>query len=175
MPLPGRRDVASPYSPPRSATAISSAQIRGNMRRITGVICIVSLAGCAIEGVGWQGHVDAYNNAAAAGSEYAALNRGTRDSAWYAGWCGAIEPHFARMSDVHDRIDHYCQAMQRQPDDATAIQADLVSTLIAGGTSANDSRNSAYAAFGASMQAQQAKQVHCTSIQYGTTTNTDCR
>lgn len=80
------------------------------------------LAGCAIEGVGWQGHVDAYNNAAAAGGEYVALNRNARDASWYAGWCAAIEPHFKLMSDVHDRVERYCAAMQTQPQNAPAIQ-----------------------------------------------------
>ena len=34
--------------------------------------------------------------------EFAALNRGARDSTWYVGWRAAIEPHFRRMSDYTD-------------------------------------------------------------------------
>jgi hypothetical protein len=156
------------------------------MKRIVTALLPFVLAGCAIEGVGWQGHVDAYNNAAAAGREYASLNRGARDSAWYAGWCAAIEPHFARMSDVHGRVERYCQAMQAQPESAEAIRADLVATLNAGGSSATSERNSAYTAVGAAVQTQQAeqqqqqrmqqaKQFHCTTQQFGTQTTTDCR
>jgi hypothetical protein len=133
------------------------------------------LAGCAIEGVGWQGHVDAYNNAAADGREYVSLHRETRDATWYAGWCSAIRPHFARMGDVRDRVDHYCAAMQAQPESAGAIWMDLVTTLDAGTSSATASRDSAYTAVGASAQLQQAKQVHCTTTQFGNATNTDCR
>ena len=141
-----------------------------------GCCCLLSLlAGCAIEGVGWQGHVDAYNNAAADGLEYASLHRETKDATWYAGWCSAIRPHFARMGDVRDRVDHYCAAMQAQPESAEAIRMDLVGTLNAGTSSATASRDSAYSAFGASAQLQQAKQVHCTTTQFGNATSTDCR
>jgi hypothetical protein len=146
--------------------------------RINGVaaaIMTIALSSCAVEGVGWQGRVDAYNNAAEAGREFADLNRGERDAAWYAGWCSAIEPHFKLMSTVHERVDKYCTQMQRQPENAAAIQQSLVATLNASKSSATDSRNAAYAAFGASAQAQQPKQVHCTAVQYGNATSTDCR
>lgn len=138
--------------------------------------CLLSLlAGCAIEGVGWQGHVDAYNNAAADAREYASLHREAKDAKWYAGWCSAIRPHFARMGDVLDRVDRYCTAMQAQPENAEAIRLDLIATLNSGSSSATTSRDSAYSAFGASAQLQQSKQVHCTTTQFGNSTNTDCR
>jgi len=136
---------------------------------------IATLSGCAIEGVGWQRRVDAYNNAAEAGREFADLNRGDRNAEWYAGWCAAIEPHFKLMGTVHERVDKYCAEMQRQPENAAAIQQSLVVTLNASRSSATDSRNAAYAAFGDSPQVQQPKQIHCTTVQYGYATNTDCR
>jgi hypothetical protein len=41
----------------------------------------------AIEGVGFDGRVNAYRNAADDGCELDALNRGARDSLRHAGWC----------------------------------------------------------------------------------------
>jgi hypothetical protein len=160
------------------------------MKIAISALLTVILAGCAIEGVGWQGHVDAYNNAAAAGGEYVALNRGTRDAGWYAGWCATIEPHFKLMSDVHDRVERYCAAMQAQPQNAEAIQRDLATMLTEGSVSATGSRNAAYSAFGASnaipraptgtaqtqyVPMQTKSPVHCTSTTLGNFVNTDCQ
>ncbi|KAK48363.1 hypothetical protein BG58_32990 [Caballeronia jiangsuensis] len=160
----------------------------------------VLLAACAIEGVGFDGRVNAYRNAAADGREFAALNRGTRDAAWYAGWCGAIEPHFRRMSEQHARVDRYCAAMQAQPKEAEAIRSDLVADLSSGNSHAVDNRDEVLRGLGISAQLQQAQAqqlqaqamqvqaanasrpifvqpntaVHCTSTRFGNQVNTNC-
>lgn len=56
------------------------------------------------------------------------------------------------MGTVHERVDKYWAEMQRQPENVAAIQQSLVATLNASRSSATDSRNAAYAAFGASAQ-----------------------
>lgn len=155
------------------------------------------LTACAIEGVGFDGRVNAFRNAAADGREFAALNRGTRDAAWYAGWCGAIEPHFQRMSEQHARVERYCAAMQVHPNDAEAIRQELVSDLATGNTNAVDNRDEVLRGLGISAQMQQAQaqqaqaqaqaaaasrpviiqpatSTHCVSTRIGNQVSTNC-
>ncbi|MCG5078045.1 hypothetical protein [Paraburkholderia tagetis] len=168
--------------------------------RSTGAILLLSamLTACAIEGVGFDGRVNAYRNAATDGREFAALNRGARDAAWYAGWCAAIEPHFQRMSDVNARVKRYCAAMQTQQEAAEAIRQDLISTLLEGGKAADANRSAALGALAISAQMQQAQAaqaqqaqaaalmsrplvtapataIHCTSQRLGYQVQTDCQ
>lgn len=149
------------------------------------VLCGVAgamLNGCAIEGVGYDGRVDAYRNGAVAANEFAALNRGTRDSAWYSGWCASIEPHLRRMSDIHARVERYCGAMQSQPENAEAIRQDLAALLNQGNATAADKRRAVLGALSETLQQAQtqreqqaAKSVHCTSQRTGNQIDTDCR
>ena len=163
--------------------------------RLVAIITMsVTLAACAIEGVGFDGRVNAYRNAAADGREFAALNRGAKDAGWYAGWCAAIKPHFERMSDVRGRVDRYCAAMEAQPDHAEEIRQDLIASLVDGGRAAQESRSTALGALAISAQMQQAQAmqaqaaaaqrpivvapspaVRCNSYRYGNATTTDCQ
>lgn len=164
-------------------------------RLVPGLVLCSMISACAIEGIGFDGRVNAYRNAAADGREYAALNRSSRNSAWYAGWCAAIEPHFRRMNDVHGRVERYCSAMQLQPDNAETIRQDLIATLIDGGKAATDNRSAALGALAVSAQMQQAQAMqaqaaaasarpavpstspamHCLSQRLGNQTYTDCQ
>jgi hypothetical protein len=148
------------------------------------VLCCVAgamLGGCAIEGVGYDGRVNAYHNAAVDAREFVALNRGTRDSTWYAGWCAAIEPRFRRMGDTHARIKRYCGAMQSQPESAEAIRQELASVLNHGSAAAAADRSAALGTLSETLrqaQAQQgqqtAKPVRCTSQRTGSQIDTEC-
>ncbi|MDR5755296.1 MULTISPECIES: hypothetical protein [unclassified Caballeronia] len=164
------------------------------------VLLPVLLAACAIEGVGFDGRVNAYRNAAADGREFAALNRGAHDAAWFVGWCGAIEPHFRRMSEQHARVERYCAAMQANPNDAEPIRSDLIAYLSSGNSYAIDHRDEVLRGLGISAQLQQAQAeqlqaqamqaqalsasrpivvqpntaVHCTSTRFGNQVNTSC-
>jgi hypothetical protein len=149
------------------------------------VLCGVAgaiLNGCAIEGVGYDGRVDAFHNAAVDAREFTALNRGTRDAAWYAGWCAAIEPHLRRMSDIHVRVERYCAAMQSQPENAEAIRKDLATIINQGNATAVESRRAVLGALSESFQQAQAqreqqaaKSLYCTSQRNGNQIDTDCR
>lgn len=155
------------------------------MKRTVPVMLLSGLlAACAIEGVGFDGRVDAYRNAAADAREFAALNRGTRDPAWYAGWCAAIEPHFRRMSEQHARVERYCAAMQAQPNNAEPIRQELANDLTSSGANVIDRRDEVLRGLGIAAQMQQAQAanraatakpyVHCTSTQLGNQVDTNC-
>lgn len=153
-------------------------------RTVSAILLSGLLAACAIEGVGFDGRVDAYRNAAADAREFAALNRGTRNAGWYQGWCAAIEPHFRRMSEQHARVERYCAAMQAQPDNAEPIRQELANDLASSGTNALDRRDQVLRGLSISAQVQQAQAasrassakpyVHCTSTQFGNQVDTNC-
>ena len=144
-------------------------------RRIAAGLCLSILAGCAIEGIGFDGRRDAYRNADRAGRDFVVLHSGARDPAWYAGWCNAVLPHFERMSDAKDRVIKYCGAMQAQPENAAAIQAALADDLSKSWV-ISDAQAQRNAVLGAALIQQQAKPapVNCTSNVVGNTVNTNC-
>jgi hypothetical protein len=151
--------------------------VDGQMKRIAGIsLLAILVSGCAIEGIGVDGHTLAYQNAEAASREYVSLHRGDRDSSWYANWCASIRPHLARMQDESARLDRYCKAMQDQPVQAANIAHDLAEYLNdAANTAArrSDADRSALAAFSATQQST-AKPVHCASQSFGAQTYTNC-
>lgn len=151
-------------------------------KAIAGLLVLTFMSGCAIEGVGFDGRVNAYNAAAQDSREYVALHIGMRGPAWYQGWCDAVAPHFARMDDTHARVLRYCEAMQKQPDNAETIWDNLRQDLTAASQDAAARRNSIVGAFVAQQQAQAAaraatvtRPVDCTSTTLGNTVNTRCQ
>jgi hypothetical protein len=161
------------------------------MRRVSIFLITTILSGCAIEGIGFDGRVNAYNNAAQDSREYVALHMSARDAAWYQGWCGVIEPHFRRMGDEDARVQRYCAAMQEQPQNAESIRESLVQDLSASGNNAVSRRNSVVSALGVQIQQRQAQAaaraaapvyvmptrpiVNCTTTSFGNTANTRCQ
>jgi hypothetical protein len=146
--------------------------------RMVAFSCLVVLAGCAIEGVGFDGRVNAYNAAAQDSREYTALHTGQRDAEWYQGWCNAVAPHFVRMEDTHARVVRYCDAMQSQPQNAERIWNDLRGELTSASQEAVARRNGIAGAFAAQQRAQtaiRARSVDCTSTAIGNTFNTHCQ
>ncbi|WP_024906182.1 hypothetical protein [Robbsia andropogonis] len=138
---------------------------------------VCTFSGCAIEGVGFDGRVNAYENAVRDGNEYVGLHPGTRDTAWYDGWCAAELPHFQRMSDQYARMTRYCDAMKAQPEHAAEIRTSLINDLQNANAQAHQRRDSVLAAVGAMAAAQPAPRpgpVTCTSTSIGTSTTTSC-
>lgn len=133
------------------------------------------LAGCAIEGIGFDGRRDAYRNADRAGRDFEVLHSGARDAEWYAGWCNVVLPHFDRMSDAKDRVIQYCGAMQAQPENAASIQKSLADDLSKSWV-ISDAQAQRNAMLGVALIQQQAKPapVNCTSNKFGNTVNTSC-
>lgn len=136
-----------------------------------------ALSGCAIEGIGFDGRLDAYNNAARDGNEFVALHPGTRDAKWYEGMCAAELPHFKRMDDEYARVTRYCDAMQAQPEHAADILASLSKELDRGGAQAAQRRNGALAALSAMSAATPAPKpapVTCNTTSFGISASTTC-
>jgi len=147
------------------------------MRRVMLAALACALSGCAIEGIGFDGRVDAYQNAARDGNEFVALHPGTRDTLWYEGWCAAELPHFKRMDDQYARMTRYCEAMKAQPEHAADIRASLIKDLDSGGVQADQRRNGALAALSAMAAAAPPPKpapVTCTSTTLGTSATTTC-
>ncbi|WGS53604.1 hypothetical protein LFL96_21335 [Paraburkholderia sp. D15] len=146
------------------------------MRRFLAAgLCLSVLAGCAVEGIGFDGRRDALMNADRAGRDYEVLHSGARDSAWYAGWCNVVLPHFDRMNDAKDRVIRYCGAMQAQPENAAMIQKTLADDLSKSWV-ISDAQAQRNAMLGAAMIQRQAKPapLNCTSNAVGNTVNTSC-
>lgn len=144
------------------------------------ILCCAAVAmvgGCAIEGVGHDGRLSAFHNASVEAHEFMALNRGARDSAWYAGWCAAIEPRFRRMSDTYARVRRYCDAMQAQPESAESIRQELAAMLNHESAATAGGRSAVLGALSETLQQarQTAKPVHCTSQRTGDQVDTECR
>jgi hypothetical protein len=136
-----------------------------------------ALSGCAVEGIGFDGRVDAYHNAARDGNEFVALHPGIRETVWYEGWCAAELPHFKRMDDQYARVTRYCDAMKAQPEHAAEIRKSLIDDMQSGSVQANQRRNGALAVLGAIAATQAAPKpapVTCTSTAFGTSATTTC-
>lgn len=166
------------------------------MKIIAAFTLAAALSGCAIEGVGFDGRVNAYRAASQDSREYLALHTGQRDSAWYAGWCDVLRPHFQRMSDEAARVNRYCAAMQAQPDNAAKIAHALGQELEQSGNGAVANRNSALQSVAVMNQQQHEERmitlqqqqqfpriatptvtptVNCTSYTVGAQTHTNCQ
>ncbi|MGF6771002.1 hypothetical protein P3T18_003481 [Paraburkholderia sp. GAS199] len=134
----------------------------------------LALGACAIEGIGMDGRMNAYQNAARDGNDYVVLHQGARDGAWYADWCNAVLPHFERMSEEKNRIIRYCGAMQQQPENAASIQTALSNDLDDTARRAATNRNAALGALAASMS-QRPPAINCVATKYGNTVDTHCQ
>jgi hypothetical protein len=108
-----------PVVMPLTAACVALLWIR--MKTTAAVMLTLVLSGCAIEGVGFDGRVNAYRAAEQDSREYVALHMGKRDPAWYSEWCDVVRPHFQRMAEESSRVDRYCAAMQAQPENAQKI------------------------------------------------------
>jgi hypothetical protein len=163
------------------------------MKIIIVLALIGGLAGCAIEGIGFDGRVNAYRAASQDSREYIALHAGQRDSAWYAGWCDVLRPHFQRMTDEAGRVNRYCAAMQAQPDNAPQIAHALGQELEQSANGAQANRTSALNAVAVMSQQQHEERmitqqqvplittptvtpaVNCTSYAVGNQVHTNCQ
>ena len=129
------------------------------MKIITALILVGGLAGCAIEGIGFDGRVNAYRAASQDSREYIALHTDQRDSAWYAGWCDVLRPHFQRMTDEAGRVNRYCAAMQAQPSNAPQIAHALSQELGQSANGAQANRNLALNAVAVMSQQQHEERI----------------
>ncbi len=161
------------------------------MKIIACCALVLSLSACAIEGIGFDGRVNAYQGAESDSREYTALHIGQRDAAWYAGWCDTLRPHFQRMSDELARVNRYCSAMQAQPENAQKIGQALTDELTRGRDGVQANRSAVLGGLAAYSQAQQAARpaqqvqyistpsvsptVNCSSYTLGNQVNTTCR
>jgi hypothetical protein len=164
------------------------------MKVIVACTLVITLSGCAIEGIGFDGRVNAYKAASSDSNEYIVLHSGIRDAGWYEGWCDVLRPHFQRMTDEEARVNRYCAAMLAQPENAPKIAHALAGELSDSANGAQASGNNAVAGMIAVTQAQQAQRqvqqaqpipliatpavsptVNCRSYAVGNQVNTTCQ